>query len=42
MFGILASTAFTLVVVPLIWYRLYGHKPVAEALGETLSIESES
>ena len=27
-FGILASTAFTLVVVPLIWFRIYGKKPV--------------
>jgi multidrug efflux pump subunit AcrB len=26
-FGIMASTAFTLVVVPLIWFRLYGKKP---------------
>jgi len=25
-FGILASTAFTLLVVPLIWFRLYGNK----------------
>jgi multidrug efflux pump subunit AcrB len=25
-FGIIASTAFTLIVVPLIWYRLYGKK----------------
>jgi multidrug efflux pump subunit AcrB len=27
-FGILASTAFTLVVVPLIWFRIYGKKPL--------------
>ena len=26
-FGILASTVFTLLVVPLIWFRLYGNKP---------------
>jgi multidrug efflux pump subunit AcrB len=35
-FGILASTAFTLVVVPLIWFRLYGkkHHPDTEVVGE--------
>ena len=30
-FGILASTAFTLLVVPLIWFRLYGRKPLPAA-----------
>ena len=32
-FGILASTAFTLLVVPLIWYRLYGNRPAAATEG---------
>jgi len=29
-FGILASTMFTLVVVPLVWFRVYGKKPLSE------------
>ncbi|MEN8148613.1 MAG: efflux RND transporter permease subunit, partial [Planctomycetota bacterium] len=32
-FGILASTAFTLLVVPLIWFRLYGNKPAVSPAG---------
>jgi len=32
-FGILTSTAFTLLVVPLIWFRIYGNKPIAAAAG---------
>jgi multidrug efflux pump subunit AcrB len=31
-FGILASTAFTLIVVPLIWFRLYGRRPVTAGM----------
>jgi len=32
-FGILASTVFTLLVVPLIWFRLYGGKPLDQIPG---------